>query len=344
MNTRSLPTGSIVYGRLPPGCKLCQEGLKTIIFLTGLCPLSCFYCPLSTFRKNRDVTFVNEVQVDESNLDRTAVLEVLRSASRGASLTGGEPLVKVETASRIIRSLKDTFGEKFHIHLYTSAVPLTNRSVEKLVDSGLDELRIHAPRDILEEKLRIASEYKDKLLIGLEYPALPGNSERLFELAETAEKYEAAFMNLNELEFTETNSSSLLLRGYKMRKDYRSAMGSKETALDVIRRAEEKGLNLTIHFCPVRVKDYQQTGLRYYRAANLLARPYQLVTDDGTTLEVTYTELKQEKKHIAEYYRSSQIHFFLMDAVKQGKIVERSPLLNWMSLEETPLDQEKSEA
>lgn len=337
MRIHRYTTGSIVYGKLPRGCRLCQEGLKTVIFLTGQCPLHCFYCPLSTERKNRDVIYVNEVSVREDSLRRTATIEIIRSASRGASLTGGEPLVKIDRALTLISHLKQVFGEDFHIHLYTSGVPLTRTVLEKLVDAGLDELRIHAPTTILEEKLRLAFDYRDKLALGLEYPALPGDTEDLYRLAELADKYEFSFINLNELEFTETNSPSLLLRGYKMRRDYRSASDSKATALEVMRIAEEKKLNVSIHFCPVKVKDYQQTGLRYYRAGNLIARPYQLLTDDGTTLEVRYTKLKSRTQQTAELYPPGVVHLFLADVVEEGRIIERSPLLNWLSIEETPI-------
>ncbi len=338
MKVQKLPTGSIVYGNLPRGCKLCQEGLKTVIFLTGLCPLRCFYCPLSAERKNRDVIFVNEVLTDESRLAEITVFEVLRSASRGASITGGEPLARLKRSIEVIKGLKERFGASFHIHLYTSGVPLTREVMQSLVDAGLDELRIHAPFDILEDRLKLVREYSDKLDLGLEYPSLPGREEALAKVVDLAEKYELQFVNLNELEFTETNYSSLLLRGYRMRKDYRSAWSSRSTALKIIQMAEKKGYSVTVHFCPVTVKDYQQTGLRYYRTATLISRPYQLVTDEGTTLEVEYTKLKHEASEVAQHYPPTLLHFFLIDLVSHGRVIERAPLLNWMSVEETRIE------
>ncbi|QOJ78201.1 radical SAM protein [Infirmifilum lucidum] len=337
MSVRRLPTGSIVYGNLPRGCRLCQEGLKTVIFLTGLCPLRCFYCPLGAERKNRDVIFVNEANTDEPRLVEVTVFEVLRSASRGASLTGGEPLVQLKRAVEVIRGLKERFGASFHIHLYTSGVPLTREAVQSLADAGLDELRIHAPFDILEDRLKLVREYNDKLDLGLEYPSLPGGEEALAKVIDLAEKYELQFVNLNELEFTETNYSSLLLRGYRMKKDYRSARSSRGTALKVIQMAEKKMYSVAVHFCPVAVKDYQQTGLRYYRTATLVSKPHQLVTDEGTTLELEYTELKHEAGEVAHYYPPGVLHFFLIDIMSRGRVVERAPLLNWMSVEETPV-------
>lgn len=337
MKVHTLPSGSVVYGKLPLGCRLCQEGLKTVVFLTGLCPLHCFYCPLSRERKNRDVIYVNEVETSEEALARVLASEVLRSASRGASITGGEPFVKLSRAVQVISFLKEKFGRNFHVHLYTSGALLTRENLGRLVEAGLDELRIHAPVPILEEKLKVAREYADELAMGLEYPALPGGEGELLRLVELAEKYELQFVNLNELELTETNYPSLLLRGYRMKKDYRGAENSRDTALKIVRAAEERGYGVSVHFCPVSVKDSQQTGLRYYRAGVLAARPYHFVTDEGTVLEAAYEELKPEASEVLGLYPSGLLHFFLSDFIARGRIVERSPLLNWLNVEETPI-------
>jgi len=333
---RKLKSGSVVYGDLPEGCKLCQQGLKTVVFLTGKCPASCFYCPLSSERKNRDVVFVNEKLVDPNNLRRALVVEVLRSASLGASFTGGEPLLKYKLVAELTAFLKSSFSRRFHVHVYTSGIPLTSKVVEELADSGLDELRVHAPLSRLEETLRTVRSVSVDFRVGLEYPSLPGAYERIAKLLDIAEKYELDFIVLNELEFTETNAPSLLLRGFTMRGDYRAAQGSCEEALKVIEEAERRRAAISVHFCPVRVKDSYQTALRTYRYSTLLALPYQLVTDEGTSLELAYTPSGGESD-ILKLYPRGRAPIFYDEAVKDGYIVERSLALGGLPLEETPL-------
>ncbi|ABL77873.1 radical SAM protein [Thermofilum pendens] len=339
---RTLKSGSVVYGKLPRGCTLCQQGLKTVIFLTGLCPYNCFYCPLSNYRKQRDVTFVNEVEVyDPGEYFTLLKAEILRSGSLGASLTGGDPLVKQSLSVETAKFLKEVFGKGFHIHVYTTGLLLRHETLNSLVEAGLDELRIHAPLDRLEEVLNVASEWGDKLSIGLEYPALPRSEDSLVRLLEVAERYELDFVNLNQLEFTETNSVSLELRGYRLSEDYRSAEGSAEAALKAVSYAEEKRLNISVHYCPVKVKDHYQTGLRLYRLAVLSAATHQYVTDDGTLVEVSYDELASGNEHVASLYADKFIHPMLVDKVKKGKVLERNPALRKLVLEETPIREER---
>ena len=53
------------YKDLPKGCKLCMKGAKAVIFITGICGLDCFYCPISVERR-----FVGALYVDEEKVFR----------------------------------------------------------------------------------------------------------------------------------------------------------------------------------------------------------------------------------------------------------------------------------
>lgn len=62
---------SIIYNDLPTGCKLCLMGLKSILFITGLCNVKCFYCPVSRERIGRDVIYINDKIINKFPEDIT---------------------------------------------------------------------------------------------------------------------------------------------------------------------------------------------------------------------------------------------------------------------------------
>jgi len=81
----------------------------------------------------------------------------------------------------------------------------------------------------------------------------------------------ANFVNLNELEFSETNCNALLQRGFRVKDDVSSGVaGSEKLALDII-----AGLNLRIplHYCSASYKDGVQLRRRITRRAKNIARP-----------------------------------------------------------------------
>lgn len=321
-----------MYGRLPRGCELCQRGLKSVVFLTGLCPARCFYCPLSKARRSRDVFYVNERKIDVDlprKALRAAVLnEVYTSASLGAGITGGDPLEKMDRTVWIIRTLKESFGDDFHIHLYTSALTLDEQKMRLLARAGLDEIRLHTPLSLLPEKLRIALRYEGEVDVGLEYPVLPNGGETLKKIISLAAEMGASFINLNELEFTETNSAALRRAGFRLAEDYRTAEGSRETALDVLGWAAETGVPITVHFCPASFKDYYQTGLRHYRRGQVSALPHHMVTDDGTLLELTGVERGLFKG----IYPEGRAH--IASGISRGRLVEKEATYRGLKLTE----------
>jgi len=73
---------------LSEGCRLCQQGAKMVLFVTGLCPKSCFYCPLSDERRGKDVIFANEkpVKSDEDLLKEAELMTLSGLGSLGENL------------------------------------------------------------------------------------------------------------------------------------------------------------------------------------------------------------------------------------------------------------------
>jgi pyruvate formate-lyase activating enzyme-like uncharacterized protein len=294
---------------LSEGCRLCQQGAKMVLFVTGLCPKSCFYCPLSDERHGKDLVFANErhVKSDEDLLKEAELMDAL-----GTGITGGEPLLKLERVLHYIRLLKSSFGKNHHIHLYTSLAP-DRETLEKLAEAGLDEIRFHPPQALWGELMY--SPYADTLRnakdlgmeTGIEIPSLEG-AERVAVFAEEI----GIFLNLNELEFSDNNSEALFENGFSLESDTSCAAAGScmhaETAFRACKR---------VHFCSSTYKDAVQLRKRFQRIAKNTAREFDEITEDGTLI---YGVINGGNQELAEeILREIEVpnEFF---EVKEGKI------------------------
>lgn len=121
------------------GCSYCKKGSKMVLFITGLCHHNCFYCPISIEKKNKDIIFANEKLIlDKDDI----IIAAMEMNAKGTGITGGEPMLKFNRVIEYITLLKNRFGFKHHIHLYTS-YPISKKKLEILKNIGLDEIRFH---------------------------------------------------------------------------------------------------------------------------------------------------------------------------------------------------------
>lgn len=260
------------------GCDLCFPGRKAVVFVTGLCDDSCFYCPVSREKLGRDVFYVNEVRV--SSVDE-ALAEVARIGARGASLTGGDPLVAFHRTVELVNAFKEYFGPGFHLHLYTSGRRLTAEAAIALWRAGLDEVRIHPTEPSLLSKVGLVRRHTG-MSVGVEMPIAPGMEALAIEAVRAVERFGGDFVNLNEMEIVEPNARALLARGYtESRLRPFTVRGSLEAALRVLEWAAENS-RVPVHFCPASFKDSIQTGNRMRTSAHLDAYWYEEPTASGT--------------------------------------------------------------
>ncbi len=278
-----LQKGSATNSTVPKGCKYCALGGKLVLLVTGLCSLNCFYCPLSEEKKNRDVIYADEMPVKS---DDDIIYEAKMIDALGTGITGGDPIIKIDRTVHYIELLKNNFGEKHHIHLYTAT---GNKNAYRILkDAGLDEIRIHVPEEywdrmpgsIYEKRLNDAIE--SGLHVGIEIPVLPRKENEILKLIKFADDMNIEFINLNELEFSETNWMNLRLRNYRVKSDISSAVwGSETTAYRIIERSDT---GMIVHYCSSRFKDGVQMKNRLKRRAKNVAKPYEIITSEGTLL------------------------------------------------------------
>lgn len=279
MNTMGFAVDLYAYhGGLPSGCKYCGQGAKMVILVTGLCDDKCFYCPVSPEKLYKDVVYVDE----EPAISITRIIEEAYAiGAEGAGITGGDPLIKLDRTIKIIKVLKEVFGDGFHIHLYTSGRHLTVDALVELEKAGLDELRLHPTREELWRKVELAVKHAEKLDVGVEVPVFPDKLEELWNRILWLDGLGVKFINLNELEYAPHNIEQFTIRGYSIVAGKPVIRGSAEAALELVRRAVKHRLRIKVHYCSARFKDYVQMRLRLIRKALRVAKYYERVTSDG---------------------------------------------------------------
>ncbi|WP_209673182.1 radical SAM protein [Methanolinea mesophila] len=244
-----------------------------VLFVTGTCRKACWYCPLSKERKGHDRVYANEKCIATPG---DAVAEARRMSALGTGVTGGEPLDKLDRVVEYCRALKRELGPGHQIHLYTALAP-TRDQLERL--SGLvDEIRLHPPHDQWETIAQsdfIASARLAKhmgFVTGIEVPSLPG-----MDLLEAALPY-LDFLNINELEWGESNAEEMRRRGMVPEDGVHNAvMGAREWGAGLCSHQK-------VHWCSSGFKDSVQLRKRLLRIARNTARPFDEVTEDGTVV------------------------------------------------------------
>lgn len=264
---------SILPENLSDGCILCHQGAKLVLFVTGLCDRTCWYCPLSVERKDLDVVFANDKPV-HSDADIIAEAEAMDAL--GTGVTGGEPLLTLDRTVRYCKLLKEHFGSTHQIHLYTSRAPTEADLIA--LQGVVDEIRMHPPYEVWDcimetdypASARLAKEMG--FAIGIEVPSLPGiaNLRPMLPLLD--------FFNINELEWGETCADEMRKRGMEPVEGLYNAIKGAHTW------AEEITDDPKVHFCSSGFKDAVQLRERLIRIATMTARAFDEITDDGTII------------------------------------------------------------
>jgi pyruvate formate-lyase activating enzyme-like uncharacterized protein len=308
-------------------------------------------------KQGKAVTYANEKKVET---DRDVLFEAGSIDARGTGITGGDPLMEMKKTLHYIRLLKDNFGRKHNIHLYTATTDADK--ITQLAEAGLDEIRFHPPvlvwGDVGKSEYATCIGLANELGLrtGIEVPAIPGYEAEILKLASGVGGYGAQFMNLNELEFSESNWQELKKRGFEVKDDISSAvLDSEETAQKV---AENFPENMTLHYCSSSFKDATQLRKRIMRRARNISTPLDLITEDGTFIrgiiecphpEGTVSEIKKEFDIPTELIRFDteknriEIAAWILEKIYnevdgQSFIVEEYPTADRLEVERHPLD------
>ena len=315
---------------LSPACEMCANGSKLVVLITGLCPVKCFYCPLSFEKSGKDRIFADEWELEDENDIAKLINEAKYIDATGAGITGGDPLVVWKRTKNYISLLKNTFGTDFHIHLYTSAAK-NGKHISDLVSAGLDEIRFHpAPKywgDMDKSPIihAIKISLENSADVAIEIPSIPNMECEIFSLIEWANDMGINWINLNELEYSEGNADNLNRLNYTVKDDISAAVkGSQESANNIITRAAEENFEIGIHYCSSSFKDGVQLTNRIKRRAKNIVKTHEIISDEGTLLKgVIYTKntsLKNLYESIKQEFNINDKHIFLNEEKERIEI------------------------
>jgi len=290
---------------LSPACRMCAEGSKMVVLITGICPANCFYCPLSSEKSGEDRIFADEWELDTEEDVEKLLKEAELIEAKGAGITGGDPLVVWKRTKKYIEILKKHFGPSFHIHLYTSGLKNHKKTID-LVEAGLDEIRFHPMPEMWNNMKETAfCDTISKLVsmncdVAIEIPVIPGKKEEILQLIKWANDIGIDWVNLNELEYSETNAAFLNDKGFTVKDDISSAVKtSQEIAYELIK--ETSCLDIGVHYCSSSFKDGIQLRNRIKRRAKSIARKTDIITDDGTILKGIVVSSNKSPKEIYQF-------------------------------------------
>jgi len=278
MKITKTPYYSWRTGDLADGCKHCVKGEKLVLFVTGLCSSRCDFCPISDKKLYKDVIYANERPLKDEKDTKAIIEEAVACSAKGAGITGGDPLVKLDRTTKYIRLLKNKFGKKFHIHLYTPLNLVNEKNLLRLCESGLDEIRFHPKLDKEDDWPKIMLTRKFDWKVGVEIPVIPGKEQETKLLIDfIADKVD--FLNLNELELAD-NAVWRSKQGVKCKDNISYAIkGSDELAKKLIKYSASQGIRT--HYCTCKLKDKVQLARRIKRRADNVKQKFDVVTDEG---------------------------------------------------------------
>jgi pyruvate formate-lyase activating enzyme-like uncharacterized protein len=261
---------------LAPGCRLCAAGQWSCLFINGMCNANCFYCPAP--QMDEGLPQSNGLHFETPG---AYVAYVKNFGFKAVSISGGEPLMSFERSLAYLRAVKQEFGNKIHVWMYTNGILATMKKLKILRDAGLDEIRYDIGATNYNLKYL-------KLAIGIipvvtvEIPAVPDEIERLKTLVGELATLGVNYLNLHQMRMTKHNMPEFVERGLLISHGKRATVPESEiTALKIMLHVKQCGIDLPVNYCSYAYKDRYQHATSRYRQAKYIKEDYEDVTSNA---------------------------------------------------------------
>lgn len=261
---------------LSTGCRACGGGEWSCLFINGKCNCRCFYCP--TPQDQIGIPTTNGIQFHKpaDYADYAALFKF-----RGVSISGGEPLLTVDTSLKYISAVRKKLGDSVYIWLYTNGTLSSKSILSRLRDAGLNEIRFdigatHYALENAKEAVGIIP------VVTVEIPAIPEDKaimkEKLVEMSDIG----ISHLNLHQLRLTPFNFEKIKTRNYTfLHGEKVTVLESELTALELMAFSFEKQIALPINYCTFHYKRSFQGSAARKRSAGLIMKPYESMTEKG---------------------------------------------------------------
>lgn len=266
---------SIHRGWISPACVRCRTGVGSLTcYISLACNRQCFFC----FNPNqKDYAIYKDSKHD--------LIADIRGRKRSGfdykdiALSGGEPLLFESEVVDFFAECRLQYPEAY-TRLYTNGDLLDRRSICRLAECGLREIRISLkreagrPDDTYEttlNTLRMAVERFEAVVV--EMPVLPDDLEGMKGVLCDLDEIGISGINLLELCFPMHNWGEFKRRGYEIKRnifrvpysyEYAGGIpiaGSEEVCLALVEYSQDMHLKLGVHYCSLENKFSSQVYL-----------------------------------------------------------------------------------
>lgn len=253
--------------KFPRGCKSCLLGTGLgAIRKTNRCNIECKFC--YNFGELDNIEPVGEglfeiggTKFYERDLD--ALLKIQKKPS-GVAYVYLEPFMEIEKYYGIIKKFAEN---DIYQHMYTNGLLVTEESLKKLGEAGLNELRFNLGASNVSEKVieKMALAKKYIPMVGIETPMTKEFFEEFKKKKERILNTGIDFINCAELHLNPNNIGNYLGENmYCTRQGYISPIWSHEISLKIMKMASDEKWDICVHDCCNETK--------FYRDLNLSAR------------------------------------------------------------------------
>lgn len=285
----------IYIGNLSPGCLICGSGYWSCLFINSLCTASCFYCPQDRKIKKERPPLEGGIIFDKAE---NYVNYLEKFNFKGVGFSGGETLLVFQKLLTYIKKIKEKFGKKFYVWIYTNGNLATKDRLIRLKKAGLDEIRFNiSTRGYNLQPVELARNIFNTVTV--EIPCIPEDYEIVKKTLIIMQKIGVKYLNIHQLFATNYNFKNFINRDYTfLHHGHLPIFESEMVALKLMKFALDNKISLSINYCSQAYKNIFQPKGRRERAASLIKKNFEELTNSGYIRSLSIQDSKTNIKKI----------------------------------------------